>query len=95
MHGAIMACRRCGLETVDVRLRDNDTQLCDLCVRDDLRTPTYQNQLWMARELLAHEGIEALRNPHALTGKICGCGSCFCCAAREVLAKEVTNGAFV
>lgn len=43
------------------------------------------NQVYRAAQLLSNEGFEALRNPHALIGKSCGCGSCFCCAALEVL----------
>jgi hypothetical protein len=49
----------------------------------DLR-PTYANQLREARKILEADGPEALRNPHALTGSICGCKSCFCCAAFTV-----------
>lgn len=52
--------------------------------------PTYENQLFHARRLLAEKGPEALNNPHAMIGRICGCGDCFCCAALEVL-EEVTN----
>ena len=47
--------------------------------------PTYNNQLWQAAELLVNSGPIALENPHAATGRICGCGECFCCAAQEVL----------
>jgi hypothetical protein len=47
--------------------------------------PTYANQLFQARKLLNDKGREALNNPHAMTGRMCGCGSCFCCAAVEVL----------
>jgi len=46
--------------------------------------PTYQNQLTAARRVLAEKGLRALQNPHAAIGKMCGCGSCFCCAALEV-----------
>jgi hypothetical protein len=46
--------------------------------------PTWANQLRMANELADKEGISALENPHAMTGRICGCGSCFCCAALQV-----------
>lgn len=46
--------------------------------------PTYVNQIRLARKLLSERGIHALYNPHAATGKICGCGDCFCCAALEV-----------
>ena len=53
--------------------------------------PTYANQLWRAAELLVKDGVEALHNPHAMIGKDCGCGSCFCCAALHVLklARDV------
>jgi hypothetical protein len=47
-------------------------------------SPTYANQLREARKILEADGPEALRNPHALTGSICGCKSCFCCAAFTV-----------
>ena len=46
--------------------------------------PTYGNQLRRARELLAREGREALNNPHAMIGRQCRCGQCFCCAALQV-----------
>jgi hypothetical protein len=49
-----------------------------------LKPPTYANQLKSARELLARDGPNALWSPHAATGRICGCGACFCCAALEV-----------
>jgi hypothetical protein len=53
--------------------------------------PTYENQLWLASELLVNKGIEAVNNPHAMTGRTCGCGNCFCCAALEVykIAEDV------
>jgi CDGSH-type Zn-finger protein len=46
--------------------------------------PTWENQLAKARKLAAKDGIEALNNPHAMTGRICRCGDCFCCAALAV-----------
>ena len=46
--------------------------------------PTFANQLREARKILETQGPEALRNPHALTGSICGCKNCFCCAALAV-----------
>jgi hypothetical protein len=46
--------------------------------------PTYENQLAMARKLLAEKGRKALYNPHVLSGRMCGCGQCFCCAAKQV-----------
>lgn len=50
--------------------------------------PTYENQLWHARKLLMDKGRAALDNPHAMIGRQCGCGACFCCAAVQVI-KEV------
>jgi len=47
--------------------------------------PTYANQLRAARELLKDKGAAALSNPHGMIGKECGCGSCFCCAAAQVI----------
>ena len=49
--------------------------------------PTYANQLWHARKLLAEKGAEAVNNPHAMIGRTCGCKDCFCCAAAEVYAE--------
>lgn len=46
--------------------------------------PKSNPHLEEARKVLREKGIAALYNPHAMTGKICGCGSCFCCAAFEV-----------
>lgn len=51
----------------------------------DKTTPTYNNQLWAAAELLADKGLDALNNPHAMIGRSCGCGDCFCCAAAEIV----------
>lgn len=48
-------------------------------------TPTYNNQLWAAAELLANKGLDALDNPHGMIGQDCGCGDCFCCAAAEIV----------
>lgn len=50
----------------------------------DRSVPTWENQMWHARKLLHERGIDALVNPHAMIGKTCGCGECFCCAAMEV-----------
>lgn len=44
----------------------------------------YHDQLEKARRLLKEKGRDALYNPHAATGRICGCRDCFCCAALEV-----------
>jgi hypothetical protein len=53
--------------------------------------PTYNNQRYQAAQLLTERGIEALNNPHAMIGRTCNCGTCFCCAAAEIekLAREV------
>lgn len=55
----------------------------------DRNAPTWENQLYHARRLLAEKGRDALNNPHAMTGKICGCGACFCCAALYVMREGV------
>jgi hypothetical protein len=49
--------------------------------------PTYNNQRYHAAVLLSERGIEALNNPHAMIGRTCGCGTCFCCAAAEIESK--------
>ena len=46
--------------------------------------PTYENQLWHARRLLKEKGADAFNNPHAMIGRTCKCGGCFCCAAKQV-----------
>ena len=46
--------------------------------------PAYKNQLWHAERLLSEHGITALKHPHAMIGRDCKCGECFCCAALEV-----------
>ena len=51
----------------------------------DHDAPTWANQLQRARKLLAEKGESELNNPHAMTGKICKCEQCFCCAALYVL----------
>jgi|SRR5205809_3496495 len=53
-------------------------------IRAHLSEPTWENQLSAARKLAADKGLSALNNPHAMTGRICRCGSCFCCAALAV-----------
>jgi hypothetical protein len=55
---------------------------------EDHSEPTYANQLFHARKLMNEKGREALENPHAMTGRTCGCGACFCCAAVEVLNES-------
>lgn len=52
--------------------------------QENRNEPTWENQLWQARRLLKEKGLEALYNPHAMTGRICRCGQCFCCAALQV-----------
>jgi hypothetical protein len=51
--------------------------------------PTYKNQLIEARRLLDEKGIQAVYNPHAMIGKTCGCGTCFCCAALQVYRENI------
>ena len=58
----------------------------------DHSAPTRENQLWHARRLLEEKGAEALRNPHALIGRTCGCNDCFCCAALTVLGERKAAG---
>src|ERR1700690_1149210 len=58
---------------------------------DEHSEPTYANQLWHARRLLNEQGRKALENPHAAIGRSCGCGTCFCCAALEVLNESTLN----
>jgi len=59
---------------------------------------SYAENRKMALKILAEQGLEAIVNPHALIGKQCGCGTCFCCAALKVskmpatLAEGLHNG---
>ena len=46
--------------------------------------PTFAEQLTEAARLLETKGAEALNNPHAMIGRECHCGQCFCCAALKV-----------
>lgn len=46
--------------------------------------PLYEVMLENARTIARHNGLDALNNPHAMIGRTCRCGSCFCCAALEV-----------
>lgn len=55
---------------------------------DDHSAPTWENQVWHARKLLAEHGRDALNNPHAMIGRTCGCGACFCCAALAVVKEH-------
>lgn len=50
-----------------------------------IRWPDVGGNWWLAAELLADKGLDALNNPHAMTGRDCGCGDCFCCAAAEIV----------
>lgn len=34
-----------------------------------------------AEALLKEKGVRELHDPHGMIGKMCGCGTCFCCAA--------------
>ena len=69
--------------------RSTHCAYCGELERDhDHSEPTYSNQLFHARKLLQDKGRDALISPHALTGKVCGCGSCFCCAALQVLRES-------
>lgn len=51
-------------------------------------TANFMNQLDRARQILDEKGKEALANPHAAVGRICGCKDCFCCAALTVLNEH-------
>jgi hypothetical protein len=59
----------------------------DKAMTNERTEPTYENQLWHARKLFAEQGREALDNPHAMIGRTCGCGDCFCCAAAQVIEE--------
>ena len=41
-------------------------------------------------QLYKKEGLESLYNPHAATGEVCGCTTCYCCKAYRVF-KKVTS----
>lgn len=58
-----------------------------MSVIEDHNEPTWKNQLWHARKLLAEKGREALDNPHGMIGRKCGCNTCFTCAAAFVVAE--------
>lgn len=55
---------------------------------NDHNEPTWENQLWHARQLLIKEGWNALYNPHGDIGRQCKCGECFCCAAYQVCRDD-------
>ena len=50
-----------------------------------------KEQVEYAEKIVAEKGIKALYDPHALTGKICGCKDCFCCAALMVYTRHMDN----
>lgn len=54
-------------------------------IEEDPNEPTWENQLRHARRVLKDKGRKALDNPHGMIGRTCGCGTCFCCAAAQVL----------
>lgn len=56
---------------------------------NDHSEPTRDNQIWHARKLMREQGPRTLLNPHAYIGIECGCGTCFCCAARFVFNHDV------
>lgn len=58
-------------------------------MQDQHSEPSYENQLWHARKLFNEKGYRELDNPHGMTGRSCGCGTCFCCAAAQVIAEHV------
>ena len=55
-----------------------------MSLQPDRSIPTYQNQLYYAARLADERGLGVLNNPHAMIGRMCGCGTCFCCAALQV-----------
>lgn len=57
----------------------------------DRSKPTWDNQLWHARRLYHEKGADALNNPHAMIGRTCGCGTCFCCAALKVYRDHLSG----
>ena len=58
---------------------------------NDRTEPTWENQIWHAERLLNEKGPEALNNPHAMIGRTCKCGTCFCCAAATVYKKHMRD----
>lgn len=46
-----------------------------------------------ARKVLAEKGAGALYSPHAMTGRICRCNDCFCCAALQVYTEHQVRNA--
>jgi hypothetical protein len=47
--------------------------------------PTWENQLQQAANLLTEKGRAALDNPHGMIGRTCKCGTCFSCAAAQLV----------
>ena len=72
---------------VEVTGKDGSyTPVIELYPQGNGTAPTPENQLYQAAQLLAESGPDAVDNPHAMIGRACGCGECFCCAAVRVLA---------
>ena len=53
-----------------------------------MKNSEFEKYLNQARELLKQKGLESLRNPHAMTGRICRCNNCLCCAALQVYSEN-------
>jgi hypothetical protein len=71
---------------VEVTGKDGSyTPILELRRDGDGTKPTYNNQIYQAARLLETGGPQALENPHAMIGRDCNCGECFCCAAAFVL----------
>lgn len=71
---------------VEVTGKDGSySPILNLCPEGDGSQPTYENQIFQAAKLLEKKGPKALENPHAMIGRDCNCGECFCCAAAFVL----------
>jgi hypothetical protein len=49
---------------------------------------TPESQRRRAVQLLNEKGRGALDDPHAMTGRKCGCGECFCCVSVQVIAEH-------
>lgn len=48
------------------------------------------DQILYARTYARQQGVHKLENPHAMIGRQCKCGTCFCCAANFVV-KEIKS----
>ena len=55
------------------------------------KKPTRDNQIWHARRILYDCGADELKR-HAMVGDMCGCGTCFCCAAKWVYQRRHNEG---